>query len=199
MVLVFGPRAVKVVIVRELSDSDGYRVALITTDLKASAAQTITRYADRWSIEVCFQDAKHVVGVGEARNRVKRAVERTVPFGLLCQSVAVAWYALHGDPAADVRRRRLSAPWYPTKRDPSMLDVLTSLRRELIRAEYHAGAGRTRIAAKIRRPALHNCLSALLDRYLAPHPSACSAACSESASSSLMSARRRRLLSNQGR
>ena len=49
---VFGPRAVQVVIVRELSDSDGYRVALITTDLDASAAQTITRYADRWSIEV---------------------------------------------------------------------------------------------------------------------------------------------------
>ena len=150
---VFGPRAVQVVIVRELSDSDGYRVALITTDLDASAAQTITRYADRWSIEVSFQDAKHVVGVGETRNRVKRAVERTVPFGLICQSVAVAWYALHGDPAADISRRRLSAPWYPTKRDPSMLDVLASLRRELIRAEYHARARRTRTAAKIKRPA----------------------------------------------
>ncbi|MGH2744503.1 MAG: IS701 family transposase [Gammaproteobacteria bacterium] len=151
---VFGPRPVQVVIVRELSDSEGYRVALITTDLQASAAQTIARYADRWSIEVAFQDAKHVVGVGEARNRVKRAVERTVPFGLLCQSVAVAWYALHGDPAADVRRRRLSAPWYPTKRDPSMLDVLASLRRELIRAEYHASAARTRTPSKINRPAL---------------------------------------------
>ena len=151
---VFGPRPVQVVIVRELSDSDGYRVALIATDVEASAAQTIARYTDRWSIEVAFQDAKHVVGVGEARNRVKRAVERTVPFGLLCQSVAVAWYALHGDPAADVRRRRLSAPWYATKRDPSMLDVLAALRRELIRAEYHASAGRSRTAAKIHRPAL---------------------------------------------
>ena len=43
-----------------------------------------------------------------------------------------------------------------------------------------------------------NCLSALLDRYLAPHPSACSAACMESASSSEMSWRSRRLFSNQG-
>lgn len=151
---VFGPRAVQIVIVRELADTDGYRIALITTDVEASAAQTIARYADRWSIEVAFQDAKHIVGVGEARNRVQRAVERTVPFGFLCQSIAVSWYALHGDAAADVRRRRLNAPWYPMKRDPSMLDVLASLRRELIRAEFQAAAGRGRMAAKINRPAL---------------------------------------------
>lgn len=138
---VFGASAVQVMIVRELSDTEGYRIALITTDVKAAASAIVARYADRWSIEVAFQDAKHVVGVGEARNRVKRAVERTVPFGFLCQTIAVAWYALHGDPATDVRRRRLNAPWYPTKRDPSMLDVLTSLRRELIRAEFHAATG----------------------------------------------------------
>lgn len=107
---VFGPRAVRVVIVREPADSDGYQIALISTDLDSGPARIIARYADRWSIEVCFQDAKHVVGVGQARNRVKLAVQRTVPFGLLCQSVTIAWYALHGDPAADVRARRLHAP-----------------------------------------------------------------------------------------
>lgn len=151
---VFGPRAIQVVIVREIADTDGYQIALITTDVQASASQVIARYADRWSIEIAFQDAKHIVGVGQARNRVKQAVERTVPFGFLCQTIAVAWYALHGDPAADVHRRRRSAPWYPMKRDPSMLDILASLRRELIRAEYQAGAGRRRIEAKIKLPAL---------------------------------------------
>ena len=152
---VLGPRPVQVVIVREIADGDGdgYRIALISTDLEASPAQIVARYADRWSIEVAFQDAKHTFGVGEARNRVERAVERTVPFGLLCQSIAVAWYALHGDPTADVRRRRLTAPWYPMKRDPSMLDILASLRRELIRAEFQAAAGRRRPAGKIMRPA----------------------------------------------
>lgn len=139
---VFGPRAVRVVIVRELTDAEGYRIALITTDLEAEVAEVIARYADRWSIEVAFQDAKQTVGVGEARNRVKPAVERTVPFGLICQSLAVAWYALHADPAADVDRRRRTAPWYSQKRDPSMLDVLCTLRRELIRAEFRQGAGR---------------------------------------------------------
>lgn len=139
---VFGPRAVRVVIVREPGDAEGYRIALVTTDVEAGVAEIIARYADRWSIEVAFQDAKHVVGVGEARNRVRKAVERTVPFGLLCQSIAVAWYALYADPAADIDRRRREAPWYSQKRDPSMLDVLAALRRELIRAEFLAGAER---------------------------------------------------------
>lgn len=87
---VFGPRVVQVVIVREPDDAEGYRIALITTDAEASAGAIIARYAERWSIEVAFQDAKHVLGVGEARNRVRRAVERTVPFGFLCQTIAVA-------------------------------------------------------------------------------------------------------------
>jgi len=87
---VFGSRAVQVVIVRELADTEGYRIALISTDVEATPAELVARYADRWSIEVAFQDAKHTVGVGEARNRVARAVERTVPFGFLCQTIAVA-------------------------------------------------------------------------------------------------------------
>ena len=139
---VFGPRAVRVAIVREPSDTEGYRIALITTDVEAEVAEIVARYADRWSIEVAFQDAKQTVGVGEARNRVGPAVERTVPFGLLCQSLAVAWYALNADPAADVDRRRREAPWYSQKRDPSMLDMLCALRRELIRAEFRQTAGR---------------------------------------------------------
>lgn len=153
---VFGPRAVQVVIVREPADTEGYRIALISTDVAASPAQIIARYADRWSIEVAFQDAKHTVGVGEARNRVPRAVERTVPFGFLCQTIAVAWYALHGDPAADIGRRRLEAPWYSQKRDPSMLDILAALRRELIRAEFLATAGRGHRGREITWPALRS-------------------------------------------
>lgn len=53
----------------------------------------------------------------------------------------MAWYALHGDPTADVDRRRRTAPWDTQKRDPSMLDVLCvlcTLRRELIHGEFRA-------------------------------------------------------------
>jgi hypothetical protein len=31
------------------------------------------------------------MGVSEARNRTRRAVERTVPFGLICFSVITVW------------------------------------------------------------------------------------------------------------
>ena len=79
--------------------------------------------------------------------------------GLVCQTIAITWYALHDDPAGDVRRRRLHAPWYPTKRDPSMLDILASLRRELIRTgisrtsrpQAHTRANQPALATRGRR------------------------------------------------
>ena len=52
------------------------------------------------------------MGVGQARNRVKNAVERTVPFGMLIQSLVVVWYALHGHHPDDALARRLAQPWY---------------------------------------------------------------------------------------
>jgi hypothetical protein len=49
--------------------------------------------------EVCFRQTRQDAGVGQARNRVRRAVERTVPFGLVCYSLAIVWYSQHGQPA----------------------------------------------------------------------------------------------------
>src|SRR3954449_367538 len=69
---------------------------VVTTDLESSAEDLVARYASRWGIEQAFADARQIVGVGEARNRTRRAVERTVPFGLICFSVVTLWYALHG-------------------------------------------------------------------------------------------------------
>ena len=51
------------------------------------AEDLVARYASRWGIEQAFADARQIIGVGEARNRTRRAVERTVPFGLICFSV----------------------------------------------------------------------------------------------------------------
>jgi uncharacterized membrane protein (UPF0136 family) len=69
---------------------------LVTTDLQSSAEDLVARYASRWGIEQAFADARQIMGVGDARNRTRRAVERTVPFGLICFSVVTVWYALHG-------------------------------------------------------------------------------------------------------
>jgi hypothetical protein len=72
---------VRVILLREgACTTSGYDLALVTTDLTATPQEILARYAARWSIEVTFFDVKNILGVGQARNRVRRAVERTVPF-----------------------------------------------------------------------------------------------------------------------
>jgi len=136
---VFGTRPVKVVLVRDPGAPDGYDLALATTDLDASAAELVARYAARWSIEVCFEEARQLAGVGQARNRTRRAVERTVPFGLVCFSLAIVWYAVCGQPARDLASHRARAPWYAAKQAVSVADMLAAFRRALIAAGYRAG------------------------------------------------------------
>ncbi|MHB8288072.1 MAG: transposase [Acidimicrobiales bacterium] len=128
---VFGPQAVQVVLVRDKSKT-AYDVALVTTDLAADAAQIIERYGSRWSIEVCIEDAKQTGGVGEARNRVRLAVERTVPFALIVNTLAIIWYATVGYHPDDIDQRRELAPWYRENTQPSVLDMFTKLRRVII-------------------------------------------------------------------
>ena len=72
----------------------------------------IERYAARWSIEVAIEDAKQTTGVGQARNRLPTAVERTVPFELAITSLAICWYATTGYQPGDVTAARDLAPWY---------------------------------------------------------------------------------------
>lgn len=134
---------VRVILVRDTDKhskhskgSKGFDIALVTTDPHATAQQIIARYAARWSIEVTFFDVKNILGVGQARNRVRKAVERTVPFGLFCYSILTIWYALHGHADTDVTHRRTQAPWHRTKTEPSTLDMLLKLRRQIIAARF---------------------------------------------------------------
>lgn len=131
---VFGPQQVQVVLVRDRATT-GYNIALVTTDLTATAAQVIQRYAARWSIEVAIEDAKQTFGVGQARNRVQAAVERTTPFGLVISTLTVCWYATAGHHPDDVDDARELAPWYRSKTQPSVLDMLAKLRHVIIAAQ----------------------------------------------------------------
>jgi DDE superfamily endonuclease len=132
---VFGSRPVTVVIVRDKSAS-GFDIALVTTDT-AAAAQVIEPYPARWAIETAIQDAKQLFGAGQERNRTARAVERTLPFQLACQAIAVLWYATAGHDPADAENRRSAAPWYTTKSQPSTADMTAKLRRVIIAARFH--------------------------------------------------------------
>ncbi|MGW0633923.1 IS701 family transposase [Streptomyces sp. NPDC002758] len=134
----FHTRTVRVVLVRDHKprtrdrDDRGYGLPLVTTDLTSTPEELVARYAARWCIEVAFFDARQTLGVGQARNRTRQAVERTVPFGLFCLSLVIVWYATAGHSPADTAERRSRARWYTTKTEPSFEDMTIKLRRVLI-------------------------------------------------------------------
>lgn len=107
----FGNAAGRCVLVRDEESGKAYDLALFTLDAAATTAQAVERYAVRWSIEPSNATGKQQMGVGQARNRVAKAVERTVPFGMLIQSMVSVWYALHGHHPDDITARRLAEPW----------------------------------------------------------------------------------------
>jgi hypothetical protein len=150
---VWGERRVRVVLVRGPKRTAGYDIALVSMNMTATAADIIEFYDERWSIEVCIEDAKQITGVGQARNRVQKAVERTVPFGLLGQALTITWYALCGRAQHDVQHRRRHSPWYRHKQCPSYQDMLSSLRRATIAAQYLPVTGPTPNPQEIPRPA----------------------------------------------
>ena len=84
----------------------GPMLALITTDLCATAADLVARYAARWAIEVTFFDTRQTLGVGQARNRTAQAVNRTWAFGMYVYTLIVLWYAMHGHRSGIVTDRR---------------------------------------------------------------------------------------------
>ncbi len=133
---VFGTQQVQVVLVRDTASTTGYDIALVSTDLKASPAELVERYACRWSIEVAIEDAKQTTGVGQARNRAPQAVQRTVPFTLIATTLVICWYATAGYHPDDVEQARLLAPWYRHKAQPSVSDMVAKLRRVIIAAQF---------------------------------------------------------------
>jgi hypothetical protein len=147
----FHTRPVKVILIRNPGTTEGFDVALASTDAEIPAAALIARYDTRWTIETANQEAK-AHGVGEARNRVQRAVERTVPFGFLCQTITITWYAIHGDPTTDLQQRLQQSPWYRQKATVSYTDMLAALRRELIRQEFRSQAPPLTINPKLIQP-----------------------------------------------
>ena len=161
---VFGARPVQVVLLRDRAAA-GYDLALATTDLAASPAQVIERYASRWSIEVAIEDAKQIFGAGQARNRLPAAVHRTLPFTLACQSLAMLWYATAGHHPADVAGHRARAPCRAVHRRHDRQAPPGPHRRQISagsppRADpgrnprHPAGLGRhRRLTAKVESPA----------------------------------------------
>ena len=126
----------RLVLARDLTSAKPYDLALITTDLNSPAYGLVGRYGSRWPIEPAFHHLREDLGLGQARNRTRRAVERTVPFSLAVYTIAVLWYARCGHHPADLAERRARQPWYTTKTTPGFPDMIVKLRRAIIAARY---------------------------------------------------------------
>jgi len=132
----FGNVPGRLVLVKDDDCVKAYDLALLTVDETVTTDHVVERYAVRWSIEPSNATGKQQMGVGQARNRVEKAVTRTVPFGLLMQSMVICWYARHGHHPDDITARRLAEPWYDSKTEPSFEDMITKLRKTLIVARF---------------------------------------------------------------
>ena len=146
---VFGPQPVRMILIRD--QETGPMLALLTTDLSVAPADLVARYAARWAIEVTFFDTRQTLGVGQARNRTEQAVTRTWAFGMYVYTLVVLWYTVHGHRSGIVTDRRIHAPWYLSKTDPSFADMLTALRRTLIAARFMGSRPAQPTNAEIRQ------------------------------------------------
>jgi hypothetical protein len=146
---VFGPQPVRTILVRDRQT--GPMLALITTDPSVTGPDLVTRYAARCAIEVTFFDTRQTLGVGQAHNRTTQAVNRTWAFGMYVYTLIVLWYTLHGHRSGIVTDRRIHAPWYLSKTDPSFADMLTALRRTLIAARFMGSRPAQPTNAEIRQ------------------------------------------------
>ncbi|MEQ4726284.1 hypothetical protein [Nonomuraea sp. B19D2] len=63
-------------------------------------------------------------------------MERTMPFGMLCPSLTILWYATYAHRPADAAERRARARWYTTKTEPSFEDMVIKLRRVIIAERF---------------------------------------------------------------
>jgi len=135
-----GPRAVQIVLVRD-PKGDWRDEALVCTDVRLSAAEVITGYCRRWSVEVAFCDAKQLLGFHDPQVWSRWAVERAAPMAWFVATLVVCWYAESGQYGPQAQRHR---PWYKDKETPTFADMLATCRLQLwqawLKAESASGA-----------------------------------------------------------
>jgi len=128
---VLGYRAIKVVVVRDPSGRmrDAY---LFTTDLRASEAWVITRFAWRWAIEVMFRASKQVLDIEAPQHWSRPSVEKLAPWVWSMQSVIMVWYITAGYESAEAREmRELLGEW---DSEWSLRHMIQVLRRAILDA-----------------------------------------------------------------
>jgi len=104
---------------------------LLTTETETSATVLVQKYFDRWQIEVNFREEKDLLGVGQAQVRSSKSVPRQPGFVVAAYgALLVSSILAYGDKRKD---SFIPLPkWRQSSRRPSILDLITQLRREAI-------------------------------------------------------------------
>jgi len=124
-------RRIKVVVVRDPRGVNKDE-AFYSSNTKASATAILGAYAQRWSIEVAFENSKSHFGFEDPRNRTAKAVERTAPLGALLYSLVILWFNECGHKKCRFPIR----PWYERKSVASFQDMVDTLRVESLREHF---------------------------------------------------------------
>jgi hypothetical protein len=111
-----------------------------STDSTLTAAQIVSLYTGRWSIEVTFQEVRAHLGFATPRNWSAKSVLRTAPCLLGLFSLVSLIFARH---ARQKPIKPLCTAWY-AKTEPTFSDAIASVRRlcwaEILkRPPNHAG------------------------------------------------------------
>lgn len=127
----FASRLLRIVAVQSLN-SGRKPQAFFSTCVNARAAEILSWYARRWSIETTFQDTKGYLGFEQPQGWTPLAVQRTAPVAMLLYSLIVLWFAKHGQNSVTFPVR----PWYSGKRSICFVDTLRTLRRETLSQQF---------------------------------------------------------------
>ncbi|MBI4615084.1 MAG: hypothetical protein HY720_15835 [Planctomycetes bacterium] len=169
---VTGSRPVRVVVTGDPKDLIEER-AYFSTDTSLTPGDVLVHNVRRWELEVTFRNGKQVMGIEDPQNgwwrrpagslrpkkragpnpkgrRGEKAVLHTFSLAMVVYDLVALWYFEYGDPAGDVARVRREAPWYVHKVEPSFMDMLASIRREIWGERFFADPELARVAEKLR-------------------------------------------------
>jgi len=128
---------IRLVIVRDPSGTQADDF-LFCTDAGVSEREIVQRYIDRWGVEEAIFEAKQHLGFESTRGWCSRTVNRQAPLAMILLTLVKAWYAAHARRHSELLPT--ATPWYPHKRRPSFLDMLSALRSSLWRHRIHGNS-----------------------------------------------------------
>jgi len=144
-----GSRLLRIVVVR---DPSGRRRddCFFSTDLTLQPLQILETFALRWSLEVCFRDAKQFLGFEDPQNRVCKATQRTAPLIFYIYDIVLLWHATSGHLSA--AHSAIARPWYKRKTSVSFEDILRNLRQATWQEKIFDDPGLDARTRKILQP-----------------------------------------------